>query len=161
MEHDKLNMKQFNSILLLTALLILFLSMAFPHEVFSQPPPPPPPSSGHGLANNQPAGAGAPVGEGIWILIALAFSYSIYHVIRRREKQGEGNESMPGIVFETSAGAAQQSKDQVRNGFTFNDLNRKSKVGGMHSHRNNVFTLLNRHHFKKGYMVKRRFIREL
>jgi len=61
-------------------------ALSFPDVVFSQPPPPPPPTSGHGIGKDQPAGGGAPIGEGIWMLITLAFSYGVYHFIKSREK---------------------------------------------------------------------------
>jgi hypothetical protein len=37
---------------------------------------PPPPPSEHGNSNNQPAGGGAPIGEGLMILSMLGFAYA-------------------------------------------------------------------------------------
>lgn len=37
---------------------------------------PPPPSGGHGLANDQVPGGGAPIGEGMFLLIGLAGLYA-------------------------------------------------------------------------------------
>lgn len=51
---------------------ILFLSFA--EIAFSQPPPPP--GSGHGKPGNQPAN-GAPIGDGMLILIALGTAYGV------------------------------------------------------------------------------------
>jgi len=53
--------------------LVLFLTIQI--VSFSQPPPPPPPSIGHGSASNQQPGAGAPIGEGLFMLIGLAGLY--------------------------------------------------------------------------------------
>jgi hypothetical protein len=45
------------------------------HTVSLSQPPPPPPSVGHGAAGNNPPGAGAPIGEGMFLLIGLAGLY--------------------------------------------------------------------------------------
>jgi len=42
-------------------------------ESIAQPPPPPP--AGHGLANDNPPGGGAPIGDGMFLLIGLAGLY--------------------------------------------------------------------------------------
>lgn len=39
-------------------------------------PPPPPPNVGHGQGSNSPPGAGAPIGDGIFILLGLAGLYA-------------------------------------------------------------------------------------
>jgi hypothetical protein len=39
----------------------------------AQPPPPPP--AGHGLANDNPPGGGAPIGDGMFLLLGLAGMY--------------------------------------------------------------------------------------
>jgi len=38
-------------------------------------PPPPPPSGGHGISGNRPPGAGAPIGEGMFLLLGLVGLY--------------------------------------------------------------------------------------
>ena len=56
-----------------------FIALTFLFSIhtvsFSQPPPPPPlpPGGGHGSGGNQPGGA--PVGEGVFLLIGLAGLY--------------------------------------------------------------------------------------
>lgn len=45
------------------------------HTVSLSQPPPPPPSGGHGQAGNQAPGAGAPIGEGMFLLMGLAGLY--------------------------------------------------------------------------------------
>jgi len=65
--------KQFKLFQILLAFAVFFGM----HTVsFSQPPPPPPPS-GHGLAGNAPpgGGSGAPIGEGMLLLIGMAGLY--------------------------------------------------------------------------------------
>lgn len=65
-------MKNYLNILKVCLGLTLFFSI---HTVsFSQPPPPPPPSIGHGGTANVP-GSGAPIGEGMFLLIGLAGFY--------------------------------------------------------------------------------------
>lgn len=49
--------------------------------------PPPPPSGGHGSTGNQPAGGGAPVGNGMLILPALAIGYGIKKIYDHRKKK--------------------------------------------------------------------------
>jgi len=60
-------------------ILITFLSFALFTSIYStgmaQPGgPPPPPGGGHGSGGNEPP-AGAPVGEGVFLLIGLAGLY--------------------------------------------------------------------------------------
>jgi hypothetical protein len=65
-------MKNYLNILKVCLGLTLFFST---HTVsLAQPPPPPPPSIGHGGSTNVP-GAGAPIGEGMFLLIGLAGIY--------------------------------------------------------------------------------------
>lgn len=45
--------------------------------VYGQNGDPPPPPANHGLQQNQPAGGGAPVGEGLFFLIFLGAGYAI------------------------------------------------------------------------------------
>ena len=79
-----------NKTFLFTVILSLLFILVFDQVALSQPPPPPPGgvpgSGGHDLTANQ---GGAPVGEGIWILLTLAFSYGLHSYMRRRENVGE------------------------------------------------------------------------
>ena len=73
-------------IFLLAATLML---VALSGIALGQPPPPPPPSGGHGISNNQPAGAGAPVGSGVMILISLGAAYGAKKMhSARKDKNG-------------------------------------------------------------------------
>ncbi|MDN5328260.1 MAG: hypothetical protein PWP35_47 [Bacteroidales bacterium] len=49
--------------------------------VFAQDPPPPP-SGGHGQSGNQTPGGSAPIGNGLFILSALAAAYGSYKIYR-------------------------------------------------------------------------------
>jgi len=55
------------------SLMMLFLVLNFATPVVAQDPPPPPPPS-HGAGGNVPGG-GAPIGEGLVILVALGAAY--------------------------------------------------------------------------------------
>jgi len=86
-------MKRTNTNYFFTAFLALLIILSINGHAFGQPPPPPPGGSagtGHNLNANQ---GGAPVGEGIWILLTLAISYGIHGYLRRKEN--EGDESLP------------------------------------------------------------------
>jgi hypothetical protein len=78
-----------NKTFLFTVILSLLFILVFDQVALSQPPPPPPGgvpgSGGHDLTANQ----GAPLGEGIWILLTLAFSYGLHSYMRRREHVGD------------------------------------------------------------------------
>jgi hypothetical protein len=50
--------------------------------------PPPPPSIGHGDGNNQPAN-GAPVGDGLLILISLGAAYATKKSFHLRKKKND------------------------------------------------------------------------
>jgi hypothetical protein len=63
--------KYFKLLKLFFALALLF---SIHSESMSQPPPPP--STGHGGASNQAPGAGAPIGDGMFLLLSLAGLYS-------------------------------------------------------------------------------------
>lgn len=65
-------MKKYFKILKTFLALALLFSI---HTVGFSQPPPPPPSIGHGATSNQP-GAGAPIGEGMFMLIGLAGLYA-------------------------------------------------------------------------------------
>lgn len=56
-------------------LLALTLFFSIQSVSFSQPPPPSQAGESHGLAGDQPPGGGAPIGEGMYILIGLAGLY--------------------------------------------------------------------------------------
>ncbi len=55
--------------------LMVFALVFALHAVTLSQPPPPPPSIGHGATGNNPPGAGAPIGEGMFLLIGLAGLY--------------------------------------------------------------------------------------
>ena len=81
-------LKSFRPYLLVVILSLVFTTV-FVDQALCQPPPPPPGGAtgtgGHNLTANQ----GAPLGEGIWILLTLAFSYGLHSYMRRRENVGE------------------------------------------------------------------------
>ncbi len=54
------------------SIFLLFLLLAFATPVLAGSPPPPPP--GHGTNGNVPGG-GAPIGEGLIILVAMGAAY--------------------------------------------------------------------------------------
>lgn len=69
---------------LLIVLLFFFILIAANHVALGQPPPPPAgglPGSGHNLVSNQ----GASIGNGVWIMVSLSFSYLIFHMMRKKE----------------------------------------------------------------------------
>jgi hypothetical protein len=72
----KVSMIQSARMLILSAFFMLLFSITFNQVAMSQPPPPPP-GGGHGLGGNQGPGgqSGAPVGDGLLILIGLAGLY--------------------------------------------------------------------------------------
>ena len=80
-----------NKTFLFTVILSLLFILVFNHTAQCQPPPPPPGgatgTSGHNLNANQ----GAPLGEGIWILLTLAFSYGLHQFMKRRENKGDSS----------------------------------------------------------------------
>jgi len=80
-------LKSFRPYLLVVILSLVFTTV-FVDQALCQPPPPPPGGAtgtgGHNLNANQ----GAPLGEGIWILITLAFSYGLHSYMKRRENAG-------------------------------------------------------------------------
>ena len=61
-------MKKYLKLVIAISLIIGIHSISF-----AQPPPP---NGGHGLANDQVPGGGAPVGEGMFLLIGLAGLYA-------------------------------------------------------------------------------------
>jgi hypothetical protein len=76
-------MKKYITTTLSVLLLVFLLNFAMP--AMAQDPPPPPP--GHGEGGNVPGG-GAPVGEGLIILVALGAAYG-YKKWRATEQPAE------------------------------------------------------------------------
>jgi hypothetical protein len=65
-----------NHFRIFAAFLTLALLISIHVETFATGgPPPPPPGGGHGGGGNNPPGSGAPIGEGMFILIGLAGLY--------------------------------------------------------------------------------------
>ena len=61
---------------ILSAAIVLLLSISFNQTALSQPPPPPP-GGGHGLGGNQGgAQQGAPIGGGLGIFLLLGAAYA-------------------------------------------------------------------------------------
>ncbi len=74
-----------------TALITLAIFISINSVSVAQPPPPPPPGGGHGGGGNQPP-AGAPVGEGMFLLFGLAGLYAGKKVYEtRRVLKSEDN----------------------------------------------------------------------
>lgn len=63
--------------------LALYLSI---NAVSVAQPPPPPPNGGHGLGSNSPPGAGAPIGDGVFLLVGLAGLYGGKKVFDLRKR---------------------------------------------------------------------------
>ena len=66
---------------------IAFISLALLlgiHTVSVAHPPPPPPG-GHGNTGNTPPGGGAPVGEGMYFLLALAGIYGAHKIYQMKK----------------------------------------------------------------------------
>ena len=71
-------------------LLILLIGLFVSIPTFADDPPPPPT---HGEVGDIPAGGGAPIGEGIFILAVLGAAYGGYKLYQYRKKKKEaGNE---------------------------------------------------------------------
>ncbi len=66
---------------------ILISTMIFisSFQTFAQDPPPPP-GGGHGQGGGQVPGGGAPTGEGILLLIALATGYGLKKYLSGKQK---------------------------------------------------------------------------
>jgi hypothetical protein len=73
--------KHFKLLKVLLAFTVLFSI----HAVSFSQPPPPPPSVGHGAPGNSPPGAGAPIGEGMFLLIGLAGLYGGKKILNLRK----------------------------------------------------------------------------
>lgn len=65
-------MKKYFKILKATLALALLLSI---NTISFSQPPPPPPTVGHGTSGNAVPGGGAPIGDGLYLLIGLAGMY--------------------------------------------------------------------------------------
>lgn len=65
-------MKYFSNKHLAVLTIAFFMLTALP--AFADDPPPPPPQ-GHGQNGNQPPGGGAPIGEGLAILLTMGVAY--------------------------------------------------------------------------------------
>lgn len=67
----------------------MFLMFSVNQVTFSQPPPPPQGNPANQFNSSGNEAAAAPVGEGIWILIALAASYGVRRYMRKSEVDSE------------------------------------------------------------------------
>jgi hypothetical protein len=54
-------------------------------------PPPPPPNEGHGTSNNQVPGGGAPLANGLGILLLFSSAYGGFKIYRARKDGGAPN----------------------------------------------------------------------
>jgi len=72
---------------ILTVSLMLSIVLFFSNAIFAQTQAPPPPQT-HGVSGNVPGG-GAPVGEGIVLLITLGAAYGARKVYNLRRKLAE------------------------------------------------------------------------
>ena len=75
-------MKKMKSLLMIAVLIICI----GPMSLFSQDVPPPPPGGGHGAATNQEGGRGAPIGGGLFILLAMGSGYGAYKIYQKKKK---------------------------------------------------------------------------
>ncbi|MBK7212803.1 MAG: hypothetical protein IPH88_05815 [Bacteroidales bacterium] len=75
---------------LFISLIILFTVLLSSLDTFAQIPPPPPDPGGNPCNTNgtQVGGPSAPLGDGIWLLVALAAAYGI----RRINHKGKSEE---------------------------------------------------------------------
>jgi hypothetical protein len=88
-------MKRSNRNIAITALTALCLNVSFLNSASGQPPPPPA-GAAYNKGNNISAKApdATLAGEGIWLLLTLAFSYGIFKYIRIGENKPD--EPYPG-----------------------------------------------------------------
>ena len=86
-------------------LLVVILSLVFTtvsvNNALSQPPPPPP-GGGTGTGHNLNVNQGAPLGEGIWILLTMAISYGLHTYMRRKENVGDESLQEKLVTAETN-----------------------------------------------------------
>jgi hypothetical protein len=60
-----------------TKVVLLLAFLILGSSISAQTPPPPPPNQGHGSTGNKaPGDSGAPIGNGTFILLALAAAYA-------------------------------------------------------------------------------------
>ena len=78
---------------ILSAAIVLLLSISFNQTALSQPPPPPP-GGGHGLGGNQGAGpsSGAPIGGGLEIFLLLGAAYAGGKIYLSKREEGDSEE---------------------------------------------------------------------
>ena len=70
----------------LKSIITLLIIISVNKVTLSQPPLPPKTNTGNQINNSGNGADAAPVGEGIWILIALAASYGVNRYIRKMEE---------------------------------------------------------------------------
>ena len=63
------------------------MNVSFLNSASGQPPPPPAGASNKVNSISAKSPDAAPAGEGIWILMTLAFSYGIFKYIRKEENK--------------------------------------------------------------------------
>jgi hypothetical protein len=66
---------------------ILLILLTTIHTISIAQPPPPPPNGGHGIGTNSPPGGGAPVGDGMFLLLGFASFYGLKKVYNISSKQ--------------------------------------------------------------------------
>ncbi len=81
------------------SLIIIFVLMIFVSKIsFAQAPPPPPSTpEGHGLAGNKDPGkgSGAPIGDGLYLLVGLAIGfYGVKYIIGSPQSKKKENLSV-------------------------------------------------------------------
>jgi hypothetical protein len=86
---------------ILSAAIVLLLSISFNQTALSQPPPPPP-GGGHGLGGNQGSGPGqgAPIGGGLEIFLLLGAAYAGGKIYLSKREEGESEEGERGRAGE-------------------------------------------------------------
>ena len=74
--------------IILKVWVLTFLLFVIVASAKSQPPPPP---ATHGLSSNQPSGggSGAPIGDGMFLLIALSAAYGTKKAYTAKHKETE------------------------------------------------------------------------
>jgi hypothetical protein len=141
----------------MSAFIALLLTISCYETAQAQPPPPPPggsPGGGHNLNQNQ---GGAPVGDGVWILIALAFSYGLNRYIRGKEvvSQKQNGDELNTVLSEN---ILNQKKPQSVGISERISTKRKSKTGKIPYKRNSFQQFIRRPHFVFGHLQKNKVI---
>jgi hypothetical protein len=151
-------MKQSTRFYFMSAFIALILTISSYETAHGQPPPPPPggsPGGGHNLNQNQ--GSGAPVGDGVWILIALAFSYGLNRYIRKKEvvpQEHDGDKHDANL----SENGITQKQLQSSGISDRNNSNRKLRTGKIRHKRNSFQQFIRRPHFVFGHLQKNKVI---